>query len=645
MEYDLRIRSNHASGKEWLVTNGLGGYASGMIAGPPQRRHDGILVAALDAPWGRMVMLDRIDETVTMAGKAYPLFDLFAEFRLECGLPVWRFEGHGIVVERRAVLPHGQNTVMLEYRYPVGAPATLEVRPWFHMRRHDGWLDQPLPEPRSVLSEAGAFDVRMGDVPPVRLRLSGPESRAVLDDGLVVPTHRAIEAERDYPPDAPLWSPGVLSVHLSRDGAELTATTEAWETAGAMTAEQAWDAERRRRKGLLAMAHPALRKGTAAQMVLAADAFVFTPQGRPEMTARARAAGEELCSVIAGYPWFNDWGRDTMIGLEGLTLVTGRHREARRILSTFADAVRDGLIPSNVPDGKSEGVYHAADATLWFIHAIGRYVAHTQDKGFLTALLPKLADIVERHRAGTLYGIGVDPADGLLRQGADGYMLTWMDSATPRRGKAVEINALWYNALCLLAGWLEEAGDADGAYRARSDAARTRDSFNRRFFNPGTGYLFDLVDGEGGDDPACRPNQLFAISLPHPVLDPAHWAGVVDAARRELLTPVGLRSLSPQAPDYQPRYAGGLQSRDFAYHRGTVWPWLIGPFVDAWIKVHPEDKATAQGFLKGLGVHLGDYTVGTVAEVFDGDHPHHPRGCTAQAWSVAEWLRTAAGMA
>jgi predicted glycogen debranching enzyme len=371
-------------------------------------------------------------------------------------------------------------------------------------------------------------------------------------------------------------------------------------------------------------------------MVLAADAFLFMPQGRPEMTARAHAAGGDLCSVIAGYPWFNDWGRDTMISLEGLTLVTGRHREARQILGTFADAIRDGLIPSNVPDGKEEGVYHAADATLWFVHAIGRYVAHSGDTQILTALLPKLSDIIEHHRRGTRYGIGVDPADGLLRQGADGLMLTWMDSATPRRGKAVEINALWYNALCLMADWLETAEDSDGAARARADAERARASFNRRFFNPDTGYLFDLLDGESGDDPACRPNQLFAISLPHAVLDPALWPGVVDAVHRDLLTPVGVRSLSPQAADYQPRYVGDLDARDYAYHRGTVWPWLFGPFIDAWLKVHPDDKDGAKKFLKGLGAHLGDFAVGTVADLFDGDHPHHPRGCTAQAWSVGE---------
>lgn len=639
MAYDLRIGSAGAVDKEWLVANGLGGYASGMIVGAPQRRHDGLLVAALDAPWGRMVMLDRIDECVILDGAAVPLFDLFSEFRLEGGLPVWRFERAGWVFERRLVMPHRQNTTWIEYRLLAGDPVALTIRPWFDMRGNDGWLDQPLRYPRSVLVQPERIEIRMGDVPPLHLSLGAPGVVVTLDGDHIVPTFRRIEAERDYPPQAPLWSPGTLSAVLGVHGVALLASTEDWATAQAMNATQSWDAEQFRRRRLIAAAHPALRDGAAAQLVLAADAFLFAPQGRPEMTARAKAQGDDICSIIAGYPWFNDWGRDTMISLEGLTLVTGRHREARQILGTFVQYIQDGLIPCNVPDGRSKGVYHAADATLWFFHAIDRYVTQSGDTAFLTEILPKLVDIIDHHRHGTRYGIGVDSADGLLRQGEEGHMLTWMDSDTPRRGKAVEINALWYNALCLMADWLAIAGDTKGAERAGDEALRVQESFNRRFWNPNTGFLFDLIDGEVGEDPACRPNQLFAVSLPHPVLDPQHWVAVVEAVRKDLLTPVGVRSLSPQAVDYCPQYIGNLHSRDVAYHRGTIWPWLIGPFVDAWLKVYPEDTAGAQGFLTGLIPHLGDFAVGTIAEVFDGDFPHAPRGCTAQAWSVAEWLR------
>jgi predicted glycogen debranching enzyme len=365
-------------------------------------------------------------------------------------------------------------------------------------------------------------------------------------------------------------------------------------------------------------------------------------------------------TVIAGYHWFTDWGRDTMISLDGLTLVTGRHTEAGYILRTFAHHVRDGLIPNLFPEGEKQGLYHTADATLWFFHAIQCYLNATGDRETLRLLLPRLVDIVEHHLAGTHFGIGVDPADGLLRQGAQGYQLTWMDAkvgdwvVTPRRGKAVEINALWYNALRLLQRWLEEerqggprraAGKGkiplgqEGVAAVAEHAERARASFNRRFWYAAGGYLYDVVDGEHGDDPACRPNQIFAIALPHPVLDPAHWPAVVGVVQEKLLTPVGLRSLAPDHPDYKPRYDGDLRARDAAYHQGTVWAWLIGPFIDAWLKVHPGDTAGAARFLGGFRAHLGEVCLGTISEVFDAEPPFTPRGCAAQAWSVAEVLR------
>ncbi|MDA8232687.1 MAG: glycogen debranching enzyme N-terminal domain-containing protein [Magnetospirillum sp.] len=644
MSYQLTIRPRDPAdlaGKEWHVPNGLGGYASGTLAGGNSRRHDGILVAALDAPYGRTVMLDRLDEVVhPRTGASFPLFSRLAEFRLEHGLPVWRFEAPGLVLERRLVMPYRQNTVHVQYRaLENGDGARLELRPWLYVRSADGWLDQPLLSPAAVRADGSRIEMAMGSVPPLRLELRGADFSLLLDGGRRMEAVWPIEAQRYYPDRAPLWSPGTLAADLSGGGAALVASTEDWPAIEAMSTDEVFAAEQERRRRLVAQAHPALRDGEPSQLVLAADAFIFTPRGRPGLAARTRAFGDDIRSVIAGYPWFNDWGRDTMISLEGLTLVTGRQQEARWILSTFAQYVRDGLIPDNVPDGQTEGVYHAADATLWFFHAVGRYVAATGDQSTLALILPKLVDIVDHHRCGTRFNIGVDPADGLLRQGAEGYMLTWMDSATPRRGKAVEINALWYNALRLMEGWLAQAGDREGADRARADADRARESFNRRFWNAKTGFLYDLVDGEAGDDDACRCNQIFTISLPHPILDESRWAPVLDVVRERLLTPFGLRSLSRDAPDYRPGYVGDLGSRDFAYHRGTVWAWLIGPFVDAWLKVNPHDGAGARRILEGFYPHLADFAVGTIAEVFDGDPPHAPRGCIAQAWSVAEWLR------
>jgi hypothetical protein len=631
MSLDLSI--TEFAGKEWMVANGLGGYASGMVDGPPQRRHDGLLVAALEGALGRTVMLDRIDQSA--GGEALRL----ESFRLEDGLPVWTYRAGAAVIERRLIMPHRQNTSLLFWRVAEGGPVVLEIRPWLDMRANDGWLDQPLKAPRRMATDGDRAEITMGTLPPLRLAVLGAAAAWHVDGGTIADAFRAIEADRHYPPTAALWSPGTLTLTVGEVPAILVATTEAWETALALAPAQAIACERERRRRLMMRAHPSLRGFEPALMVLAADSFVFVPTGRPGLTARARALGDDARSVIAGYPWFMDWGRDTMISLEGLTMVTGRLRDSGAILRTFAHYVKDGLIPNNIPDGGGEGVYHAADATLWFFHALSRHVAHSGDRETLNLILPVLSLIAEYHRRGTRFGIRIDPEDGLFAQGEPGWMLTWMDSDTPRRGKAVELNALWYNAMRLLEGWLREAGDAAGAERARRDAERCRESFNRRFWCESAGHLYDIVDGEHGDDASCRPNQLFAISLPHPVLDPARWPAVVAAARTRLLTPVGLRSLAPEHPDYKGQYAGDLHSRDVAYHRGTVWPWLIGPYVDAWLKTHPEDRLEAQRVLTSLAERLSGYCLGTLAEVFDGDAPHAPRGCTAQAWSVAEWLR------
>ena len=353
---------------------------------------------------------------------------------------------------------------------------------------------------------------------------------------------------------------------------------------------------------------PAPRAGRArrASSVLAADDFVITPVGRVADLARARAEGDDLRTVIAGYHWFTDWGRDTMISLEGLTLSTGRAHEARWILRTFAHYVRDGLIPNLFPEGESRGLYHTADATLWFFHALDAMSSTDRRRGDLRLILPVLKDIVRHHLEGTRFGIRVDPADGLLTQGAEGYQLTWMDAkvgdwvVTPRRGKAVEINALWYNALRLMADWLRPTSDDPRPTRSPPMPSSARASFNRRFWHESGGYLYDVVDGENGDDPAFRPNQIFAISLDHPVLDEARWEAVVDGVRERLLTPLGLRSLAPGEPDFKPRYFGDLRARDAAYHQGTVWAWLIGPFIDAWLKVHPGRSRHGAAFPRRL---------------------------------------------
>jgi predicted glycogen debranching enzyme len=671
--------------REWLVTNGLGGYASGTVAGAPTRRFHGLLIAALPGPLGRVCMLNHLAErmrlpdhrTAHLGGLDDSEVGCLDEFRLEEGLPVWRYRVGGLRVEKRLLLPHAQNTVHITYRLLEGdGSVRLKLRPSIHFRPHEGRVDSPLGPPYVLTAVEDRFELSHpgpAQLPPLRMVLHGQSNAFTVDGRALRSVQYRIEEGLGYDAAGDLWSPGEFRLDLGpgQEGT-LIASTESWETIRALSPEAAREAERERRQHLLQQAAPAARTGPAGQLVLAADQFIVTPAGRVEEAARARAAGDEVRTVIAGYHWFTDWGRDTMIGLEGLTLTTGRQAEAGYVLRTFAHSVRDGLVPNLFPEGQKEGRYNTADATLWFFHALDRYLDYTADRDTLRLLLPRLLDIVEHHLAGTRFGIGVDPQDGLLRQGAEGQQLTWMDAkvgdrvVTPRRGKAVEINALWYNALRLLERWAREEpaatvssnhgagagllpGGAAAAAALAHHAERAGESFNRRFWNPAAGCLFDVVDGEQGDDAACRPNQLFAVSLPHPVLAPQYWAPVVEVVRDKLLTPVGLRTLAPDHPDYQARYDGDLRARDAAYHQGTVWAWLIGPFLDAWLKVHPEDFAGAARFLDGFRAHLGEACLGTVSEIFDAEAPWAPRGCVAQAWSVAEvlrcWVKLAAGPA
>ncbi|HST20717.1 MAG TPA: amylo-alpha-1,6-glucosidase, partial [Blastocatellia bacterium] len=528
-------------------------------------------------------------------------------------------------------------------RHPVAARKTF-VNP----RPHEGKVGEEFKQPYelTVVEDRYEFCAPNTHLPPLRMSLSEHKSAFTFDREIIDGLAYAIEKNRGYDYTGSLWSPGYFRMDLSQgQSATIVASTEPWEVIQALEPHEAHAAEHERRRRLLERPELMAQDSTASELMLAADQFVITPAGRVEDATRARAAGDEVRTVIAGYHWFTDWGRDTMISLEGLTLTAGRHIQARYILRTFAHYIRDGLIPNMFPEGEKEGLYHTTDATLWFFHALSRYVEATGDKVTLRLILPQLVEVVEHHLKGTLFGIHVDPKDGLLTQGAQGYQLTWMDAkvddwvVTPRRGKAVEINALWYNALRLLEGWMREEQGEEAAQTMAAHAERARESFNARFWNEKTGFLYDVIDGEQGDDPSCRPNQLFAISLPNPILDRARWKPVVDVATERLLTPVGLRSLAPDEPAYKAMYDGDLRSRDAAYHQGTVWAWLIGPFVDAWLKVQPEDRAGARRFLEGLLPHLNEACIGSISEVFDAEPPFTPRGCIAQAWSVAEMLR------
>jgi predicted glycogen debranching enzyme len=650
--------------REWLVTNGIGGYASGTVAGVVTRRYHGLLVSALPAPLGRYVMfnhlLERVrlpdfrvlwlgDEDEVARQNAADHRDHLVEFRLEMGLPVWRYDLGGVTIEKRVLMPYGQNTVHITYALICGPePVRLTLRPSVQFRSYDAPLGTSEVAAYTLSAMGQRYELSGGaKLPTLRLGVRADQAALTLDERGATAVPYEMEKSRGYDAIGSLWSPGYFRADLRR-GHDVTvlASTESWDTIESLSPEEAAQAEIDRRRRLLSIAGSDDRDGLVPELVLAADQFIIAPAGRAEDAARARAVGEDVRTILAGYHWFTDWGRDTMISLEGLMLCTRRFREAAYILKTFARYVQDGLIPNMFPDGSREGLYHTADASLWYFHAIERYVQASGDAETLKDLLPTFIDIIEHHLAGTRFGISMDPADGLLRQGAEGYQLTWMDAkvddwvVTPRRGKAVEINALWYNALRLLDGWTRLYGVSahlDLAERAN----RTRRSFNERFWYGGGGYLFDVIDGEHGDDPACRPNQVFAIALGHPVLDEARWARVIEVVTEKLVTPFGLRSLAADHPDYKPTYSGDLRSRDAAYHQGTVWTWLIGPYVDAWLKVHPDDRAAGTRFLEGFAPHLSDACVGSISEIFDAEPPYVPRGCVAQAWSVAEVLRTA----
>jgi predicted glycogen debranching enzyme len=648
--------------EEWLVTNGLGGYASGTVTGAITRRYHGLLIAALPNPLGRMMMLNGLSERLRLPDRrvmytgAEELAGIspgetlaVSEFRLEAGLPVWRYEVDGFVLEKRLFLPYRQNTVHVTYRLLSGkGRLRLGLRPAMHFRSHDAPVSQPRSTFYTMNVSEDQFEITGAEgLPVLRLIVHGPSIAFTFDRKETSLIPYRTERDRGYEWQGSLWSPGYFRADLGEgDQTTLVASTEEWDMIRALVPEAAFRAELDRRRQLLKAAPPQARTGPAAELVLAADQFLITPVGRAEDVARMRASDDKVRTVIAGYPWFTDWGRDTMISLEGLTLMTGRQNEAGWILRTFAHYIRDGLIPNMFPEGERDGLYHTADATLWFFHAIHRYVQITDDRATLKLLLPRLMDIIEHHRNGTRFGIGMDPKDALLHQGQQGYQLTWMDAkvgdwvVTPRRGKAVEINALWYNALRLMEKWLLEEGQETALSRMSETADRVRESFNRRFWYEEGGYLYDVVDAEnGGSDNACRPNQIFAISLDHPVLNEAHWQQVMDVVTDRLLTPVGLRSLAPGHQDYKAKYFGDLRSRDAAYHQGTVWAWLIGPYVDAWRKLNPGKEAEARQLLAGLAAHLNEACIGSVSEVFDAEEPYTPRGCVAQAWSVAELLR------
>ena len=641
--------------KEWLVTNGLGGYASSSLLGIATRRYHGLFVPDLPGR-GRTLLIPRLDDTVEwgprtvlLSGAEYADGRIehdgvvyLKDIRREWQTPVWTFDLGGSVVEKRVVAPHGQNTVYVQYRCLTGS-LRVHLRPFVTYRMHDARLGEGRADVFPVTISNGRYEISLPQgVPSLKLCVRPRNGVFVADEVISEDVSYRVDRDRGSEHVQDLFSPGYFTVELSEGRqAALIASVEPWQMLD-FDCDEILEAEQQRLEKLVSLALARHKDDFATQLALAADQFIVQPGARPEEQALARAAGDEARTIIAGYHWFGDWGRDTMISLEGLTLWTGRPEETRAILRTFARYVQDGLLPNLFPEGSRQALYHTADATLWYFHALDRYFTATQDRVLLMQLYPILKEIIRHHRQGTKFHIGVDRHDGLLHAGAAGYQLTWMDAkvddwvVTPRRGKPVEIQALWYNALRLMAEWAAQLEDPSDQWDEMAEQAEA--SFHGRYWCAEGGYLYDVVDGQDGDDSSLRPNQIFSLSLRFPILRAERWRAVVDVVSRKLLTPFGLRTLSPDHPDYKPTYAGDLRARDAAYHQGTVWPWLLGHYIDARLKVYP-DKAEARGLLRAFADHLQDAGIGTISEIFDAEPPFRPRGCIAQAWSVAEVLR------
>lgn len=631
------------SRREWLVTNGIGGYASGTLGGILTRRYHGLLVAALETPLGRTLLVTKLDETVSYDEQSYSLFanrwsgDVvepqgfvrLEQFRLEGTTPVWTFAFCDALLEKRIWMQQGENTTYTRYDFVRGTlPVQLSLKALvnyrdYHSSTHAGDWHMNIEAVTNGIC-VNAFDSA------TPFYLFSKEAKATLQHDWYRNFELSVEAYRGLDKlDDHLYG-GEFNATL-QPGKSLmivasTQATPALEGKAAYDERQAYEARIVMQSGL------AEESDYLKQLVLAADQFIVK---------RALADDPNGRSIIAGYPWFGDWGRDTMISLPGLTLATGRFDDAAKILRTFARFVDQGMLPNRFPDAGETPEYNTADATLWYIEAIRAYVEATHDEDLLRDLFPVLEDIIAWHERGTRYQIHVDPADGLLYVGEAGVQLTWMDAkvgdyvVTPRIGKPVEINALWYNALSTMTTFAKQLRKSAKHYSELAEKVKTN---FKRFWNEEAGYLYDVMDGPNGNDASLRPNQLLAVSLTHSPLSSKQQRAVVDICARKLLTSNGLRSLDKDNPAYIGHYGGDAYKRDTAYHQGTVWSWLLGPFVSAHFRVY-NDAELARTFLHPLEHHLQDAGLGSISEIFDGDAPFTARGCFAQAWGVGEILR------
>jgi predicted glycogen debranching enzyme len=628
------------------VTNGLGGFACGTVAGANTRRYHGFLMASLSPPVERTLLVAKIESSVRYLGMETDLsanefaggtisgqgFIHLESFTVEDGIPVWRYAVADALLEQRIFMAPGANTSYLRLELlRASAPLRVTLKPLITYRDYHSHGRGA----QFFQLEADADQCRVQAFAGARpYRLSISQGRYSAAPAWYWNFWHRMEAERGLDPLEDLLTPGTFAADLSlQRPVYLVATAETRAPAPGDEVLAAMKAASQRLTAPLPRTAPAWIR-TLAQ---ASDQFIV----------RRGSAGEAAAySILAGYPWFTDWGRDTMIALPGLATSLRRYDLASGILRTYAGFVDRGMLPNCFPDGGEAPAYNTADATLWMFQALDDYLQAKPDPDLVRDLFPVLMTIIHAHAEGTRYGIHVDPADGLLHAGEAGTQLTWMDAKhgdevfTPRIGKPVEINALWLNALDVAVRLASAGRNAREKRFCESLLARAGASF-ARFWNEEHACLFDVIDADGGStlDARIRPNQILAVSLPCCTLSQEQMRAVVDCCGRELLTSHGLRSLSPKDPGYIGRYWGDGRQRDAAYHMGTVWGWLLGPFARAHYRVHG-DARLAQSFLEPMAQQLNSACLGSIGEIFDGDAPHTARGCFAQAWSVAEILRS-----
>jgi predicted glycogen debranching enzyme len=628
---------------EWLETNGLGGWASSSITGANTRRYHGLLVASIVPPAGRMVLLSKLDETIVTADQR---IELGANLYMQNAIspkghhylnrfskeffPQWEYEAEGIKIEKTIAMVQGENTVVIIYDVlKAPQPFSLELLPLMAGRGYHSLARKGPHMHWHADFEKDVFHNRPDGQTDLFISIPGSSYRHAPrwfeNFQYIAEQYR----EPDFTED--LFNHGIFSVEL-KQGDSLGIIVSTNDPAG-RNAHELFRKENMRRQLLIANQPD---DEIVKQLVLAADQFIVR-------------RGEDLKTIIAGYHWFTDWGRDTMISLPGLCLRTGRFEDARKILVAFAGSVSQGMLPNRFQDNGEAPEYNNADGTLWYFIAVNKYLEATGDKDFvLNEILPVLKDIIDWHHKGTRYNIHV-AEDGLLFAGEEGQQLTWMDAmiggrvVTPRMGKPVEIQALWYNALRIFAELLQLNGQEEDAGMVNISAEKAKQAFAEQFWYAEGNYLYDNIDKNGNPAVELRPNQLFAISLPFPLIEGEKAHAVLKIVGEQLYTPVGLKSLAKNDPHYTPVFGGDSWHRDSAYHQGTVWSWLIGPYVDAIMKVYgAEGKEEAREVINKFAYHLNEGCIGSVSEIFDAEPPHHPRGCIAQAWGVGEFLRVIA---